>query len=1046
MDNPICASCHKGLSLEEIERGSFKHSGGRLFCSECYARMESAGRHTCPQCGANELAIPTPQGLTCSKCGAALPADGPKETAPAALTTRPRSRKPTKRCPYCGAILAAEALKCRYCSSPLTREARDLEASSRQNSQLRFWVGCLLSATVFLLLFLVYVLARSPRATEPKGAAAPPAAATATAAAPAPDPSALQAAELRREIERMRAQVEALKAEREKAGKRAALPPIVIPRFPPRKRTVEEPPAPKPPVTPEPKATPRPTTKVASAPPKPAPKTPEPAPKTPEPAPKTVSPAEVAAAAYPGFEAKLTSLKTSRRYGEALTTCRQFLAAHLGTPSAQKVTAAQEALRKELETLREDHAKRFRQAMAKGDAKAARQVVGELARYDAPELREDREDMLAALKAAADKPAQDNAKYLTQWQAPPEVARHLEDLKTQKDWTARSRAARQLAQIGHRAALGGLIEALKDPEWYVTISVIKALADIGDPVALPHVAPLTRASFPGIYDHAARACRALAAAPRDKYAEAWKLVDTRKVAAQLATALQMRGKEESAVTSRYHVALVETLALLNARQAAPALRTLAGSSDPSVSKAATDALEKLAGEPSPPGAGPGPAPKPEVEPTPKTVAKPEPPRPKPGPPAPKPEPAPKTPEPAPEPKAVAKPTPPAPKPEPVPEPAAKPATPKPPPERTTPDPAVAPKAAAKPAPPVAKPSPGAPALELAPKPQASPARPEPAPATPEPAPAPRATPALEPEAAAQAPTPVGPASRVEAHPTDAPRTTLTASQRASLAPKPPSASRVRSEPKLPVLAAPAAEPEPAPTELAMAAVPAPAPPTPEPKAAPRVVAKPTPPKAAPAPTLPSAPAPPAVKPAPAPAVAPRVVAKPTPPVAVPRGLATPAPPVMKQAPEPTPAPEAVVPAPRVVSTPKPPKTAPTPRAGGHAAPSAPVALGPGMQPVGAGGPARVPPPGSTGSTDTERRTVFAGRIEPAREPGTVAFGVRDADSLKKGQRLEVLIGGKPAYLVQVVASDPFRVVAKVLKRHINAAPLPGTGVVLRAAK
>jgi len=613
VDNPICVSCHKGLSLEDIERGNFRDIGGRLYCGECVGRMRRVGPMACPQCGTTDTPLYTGTGYQCRKCGAAL--QPRPQVGKAATPQQPRVRRAVKPCPYCGAAIPAEALKCRYCGSSLTRDAHDADAFGRQNSRLRFWVGCLLSASVFLLLFLFYVLA-----TRGSHASAPQAAAPSTASPAKADGNADLVRELRDELRKVRLQLAALEAEQQRLA--TAKPPaepvrppapktteVSTPKAVPEKEKPKEPtPVPKaavtPPVPPEPK-------EKAPAPPEPKKEEPPKA--------KAVerTAAQLAAAAYPVFATELEKLKAGRRYGDAFTACRQFLAAHLGTPEAEKVQAAQKALRDELDKVREDHALRFKQAIEKGDIEGSRRVIAQLTQYDAPEVREDRDRMLAEIKAAERKPDLDLARYLAQWEAAPNAARLLQDLKNEKDWTVRSRAAKELGRIGHRAAIGPLIEALKDQEFYVKSCAINSLAEIGDPIALPALAPLTKASFPVVYDTAARACATLAAAPRDKFADAWKLVDPKAVAKEIAEALRVQDKEDSPATSRYQTALVEALALLDAKDAAPVIRSLFDKAkDPAVRKTAADAIQKLTGEslaPEPPKEAPK-APEPKAEP------------------------------------------------------------------------------------------------------------------------------------------------------------------------------------------------------------------------------------------------------------------------------------------------------------------------------------------------------------------------------------------------------------------------------------------------
>ncbi|MFW6163740.1 MAG: HEAT repeat domain-containing protein, partial [Planctomycetota bacterium] len=246
---------------------------------------------------------------------------------------------------------------------------------------------------------------------------------------------------------------------------------------------------------------------------------------------------------------------------------------------------------------------------------------------------------------------------LAQWKPPTHIKRLLDQLATPDDEGARAAAAKELGRHGHPAAISPLIEAIDDTDWYVANLALKALADIGDPVALPDVARRTGAFHPAVYATAAEACRALAAADRKEFADAWKLVDTQAVVDQIVKALTKIPKEESRVTAGFRIDLIEALVLLEARDAVPAIRTLLEARDEAVQAAAQAAIDKLT---APAVAGTPPPEKPEPEAPEKPAPKPQPPE-KPEPPGPQPEepdnpgkterPAPPMPKPEPRPKA-----------------------------------------------------------------------------------------------------------------------------------------------------------------------------------------------------------------------------------------------------------------------------------------------------------------------------------------------------------------------------------------------------------
>jgi len=429
---------------------------------------------------------------------------------------------------------------------------------------------------------------------------------------------------------------------------------------------------------------------VTPAPPKPSPPKPTtatprptpPKPTPPKPAPAKPDPAKLAADAYPALEKRLAELKGTRHYAEAIAACRQFVAAHLGTAHGDRAAKAQRALQAEVDGLRDQHIARFRKALNAGDLKAARAVAADLERYKAPQFRDDRTRMLADVLAAERQPQRDRARYLAGPKAPPAIQRLIAQLAQRDDASDRAAAARELGRHRHAAATGPLIHAVHDPDWYVANLVIKALAEIGDPVALPDVARRTKALHPGIYAPAAQAARTLAAADRKERAEAWRLVDAKAVAAEVVEALTKIPKEESRVTSGFRIDLIETLVLLNAKEAVPALRSLLKTQDDAVRAAAETAVGKLTGKTDVVAKAP---PKP-TPPTPPEKPEPETPKPEPAPEKPTPQEKPKktgTADPKPAPTAVKAPKPrPAETPKPAPKPKAKPKPPAAPPPLT----------------------------------------------------------------------------------------------------------------------------------------------------------------------------------------------------------------------------------------------------------------------------------------------------------------------------------------------------------------------------
>ncbi|MBM4041878.1 MAG: formylglycine-generating enzyme family protein [Planctomycetes bacterium] len=130
-------------------------------------------------------------------------------------------------------------------------------------------------------------------------------------------------------------------------------------------------------------------------------------PEPPKAEPTAPTPAQAAAAAYPAFKLGVEKLEKESRYGDAMSACTQFMKAHSSTREAEAALAVLNDLRKKLDSIRDDHAGRFKRAVEKGDLKRARDVIAELARYKAGEVSEDLDHMRSQATATE--------KRFTQW-------------------------------------------------------------------------------------------------------------------------------------------------------------------------------------------------------------------------------------------------------------------------------------------------------------------------------------------------------------------------------------------------------------------------------------------------------------------------------------------------------------------------------------------------------------------------------------------------------------------------------------------------------
>jgi tetratricopeptide (TPR) repeat protein len=72
MEDTVCGSCGRGMSLRDLENNTFRDVDGQLLCPECRLKMVEPKKMRCPDCGAHSTVALEDGKYTCKQCGKEL--------------------------------------------------------------------------------------------------------------------------------------------------------------------------------------------------------------------------------------------------------------------------------------------------------------------------------------------------------------------------------------------------------------------------------------------------------------------------------------------------------------------------------------------------------------------------------------------------------------------------------------------------------------------------------------------------------------------------------------------------------------------------------------------------------------------------------------------------------------------------------------------------------------------------------------------------------------------------------------------------------------
>lgn len=480
MEDTVCSVCGRGMSLKDLEKGSFRTVGDKLYCPECLLKKGHPKKMRCPHCAQQTTAVLHDGKYTCTHCGRQIGGEQQSGVIDSALPAANR-----------GAAAAAEIP-----TPPPARIAR--RRKNRKAEVVAILLGCFMVSTLVLVAFLVRTRSSRPEPSKPVSEQAPTHAAVDKKPSPdeiilhavdqwsrehpkeyqeaidnyntalriLKDPAARQQAIAARD--KLREEMK-LTAERDDQSRRIrdleaklanALMKIeklkMAPVATPDTGTTADTPAHE-------------TTPTAD----------------PTPAPPADKPQErEAEKAYQLALAESRRLVGDRRHGLAMKTMETIAKTLAGTNWAKQANDERLRIQSDAVQLFNKQAERADELVHRGDYAGARKLYDELQGLDVPIVQQLIQGKLDEIRGLEEKATQPRTTPPTTAEPPAAVRQLIELLKTGTG-LERGEAARKLGTLGDTAAVPQLIAALKDSEWLVRAFAAKSLGQLGDTRAVP---------------------------------------------------------------------------------------------------------------------------------------------------------------------------------------------------------------------------------------------------------------------------------------------------------------------------------------------------------------------------------------------------------------------------------------------------------------------------------------------------------------------------------------------------------------------------------
>lgn len=480
MEDMVCSACGRGMSLTDLEKGSFRTIESKLYCPQCLLKKGNPTKMRCPRCGQLNTVLLHDGKYTCTHCGHQVGGEQQSGVIDSALPAASRG--------------SARDNVLQLPSRPQRRRKK------RSAEVLAVLLGCFVVATLVLAALLIRAKGSRPALPQPPGEQVPSSVAAEKKSTPdemillaierwrrehpreyqeaienyntalriLTDPAAQQKASQARD--KLRQEMK-LTAEREDQSRRIQELEAKLATALAEIEKLKPTPAAKPEASAAPDTQPQETTPTTPA-----------APSSPVDKPPDSQPEKT----YHLALVESRRLVDARKHGLAMKTMEAVAKTLAGTEWAKKALVERTNIQRGAEELFNKQAQRADELVRRGDYAGARKLYDELQELEAPivqQLIQGKLDEIRQLEEGKKIVEPSSAPPASQ-EVPAAVRQLIEVLKvgTGRD---RSEAARKLGTLGNAAAIPHLITALKDSEWLVRACAAKSLGQLGDISAVP---------------------------------------------------------------------------------------------------------------------------------------------------------------------------------------------------------------------------------------------------------------------------------------------------------------------------------------------------------------------------------------------------------------------------------------------------------------------------------------------------------------------------------------------------------------------------------